>query len=216
VSPVLFLIYANAALERANRAGGITDTSYVDDVSMVASHTVPNNLIRAFQERTEEQTEWAQHLRLSLAPGKSELILGLPSTSKYRKNPDKIPRAQRVTVDITVAGRTVAPSSTVKYLGVTIDDALIFRTHAACAASKGLQALGSMGFLRGSKWSISAYIAHHLVFAAVLPQMLWASPIWWNGRNGILDQLKMTYHAAARWITGLPMSTSTVKLHTVA
>jgi hypothetical protein len=216
VSPVLFLIYANAALERSNRAGNVTDTSYVDDVSIVASRTRPDEVVRALQGRTNEQIERASHLQLSLAPGKSEFILGLPATSKYRNHPEQIPPAQRLTTELTVAGRVIAPTSTVKYLGVTIDDALGFRAHAAKAASKGLQALGSMGFLRGNSWSIPAYIAHHLVFAAILPQMLWALPVWWNGKNSVLEPIRMAYHAAARWITGLPMSTSIAKLLTIA
>jgi ribonuclease HI len=216
VSPVLFLIYANAALERPNRAGNVTDTSYVDDVSIVASRARPDEVVRALQSRTDEQIERASHLKLSLAPGKSELILGLPATSKYRNHPEKIPPAQRLTAELTVAGRVIAPTPTVKYLGVTIDDALGFRAHAAKAASRGLQALGSMGFLRGNAWSIPAYVAHHLIFAAVIPQLLWASPVWWNGKSNVLEPIRMTYHAAARWITGLPMSTSTVKLLTVA
>jgi hypothetical protein len=117
---------------------------------------------------------------------------------------------------LTVDGRIVAPTPTVKYLGVSIDDALGFHANAAKAASRGLQTLGSMGFLRGNSWSIPAYVAHHLIFAAVIPQLLWASPVWWNGKSNILEPIRITYHAAARWITGLPMSTSTVKLLTVA
>jgi hypothetical protein len=172
VSPVLFLIYANAALERSNRAGNVTDTSYVDDVNIVASRLRPNDVVRTLQNRTNEQIERASHLKLSLAPGKSELILGLPATSKFRNHPEKIPPAQRLTAELTVAERVVAPTPTVKYLGATIDDALGFRTHAAKAASRGLQALGSMGFLHGNAWRIPAYIAHHLVLSAVLPQLL--------------------------------------------
>jgi hypothetical protein len=135
-------------------------------------------VVRALQGRTNEQIERASHLQLSLAPGKSELILGLPATSKYRNHPEKIPPTHRLTAKLTVARRAIVPTPTVKYLGVTIDNGLGFRAHAAKAASKGLQPLGSMEFLRGNSWSISAYIAHHLVFAAVLPQMVWVSPIW--------------------------------------
>jgi hypothetical protein len=61
VSPVLFLIYANAALERTNRAAGFTDTSYVYDVSIVTSRTRPDDLIRDLQERTNKQIARAQH-----------------------------------------------------------------------------------------------------------------------------------------------------------
>jgi ribonuclease HI len=216
VSPVLFLMYANAPLERASRAGNITDTSYVDDINIVVSRPRPDDVVRTLQGRTDQQIERASHLKLSLAPGKSEFILGLPATSKYRNHTEKVPPAQRLTAELTVVGRVVAPSPAVRSLGVTIDDALTFRTHAARAASNGLQVLGSMGFLRRSKWSIPAYIAHHLVFTAMLPKMMWASPIWWNGKNGVIEPVRMTYHAAARWITGLPMSTSIGKLLTVA
>jgi ribonuclease HI len=216
VSPVLFLIYANAALERSSRAGNVTDTSYVDDVSIVASRTRPDEVVKALQARTDEQIARASHLKLSLAPGKSELILGLPATSKFRNHPEKIPPAQRLTAELMVDGRVIAPTPTVKYLGVTIDDAQGFRAHAAKAASRGLQALGSMWFLRGNSWSIPAYVAHHLIFAAVIPQLFWASPVWWNSKSNVLEPIRMTYNAAARWITGLPMSTSTVKLLTVA
>jgi hypothetical protein len=42
VPPILFLIYANAALENEDKAGDLTDTSYVDDVSIVAAAPRPN------------------------------------------------------------------------------------------------------------------------------------------------------------------------------
>jgi hypothetical protein len=69
VSPILFLIYANAALENADKAGAVTDTSYVDDVSIVAAAPKPNAVIDVLQKRTNEQMRRAESLRLSFAPG---------------------------------------------------------------------------------------------------------------------------------------------------
>jgi ribonuclease HI len=101
-------------------------------------------------------------------------------------------------------------------LGVTIDDALSFRVHAAAAASRGLQAMGALRFLRRHDWSAPAYVTHHLAMVAVMPKMLWGSPIWWTGSPTIQSLLATTYHRVARWITGLPMSTKIAKLLTAA
>jgi hypothetical protein len=84
VSPILFLIYANAALEKESKAEAITDTSYIDDVSIVASATRPNAVIDTLQARTDDEQRRAALLCLSFAPGKSDLILFLPSMSKRR------------------------------------------------------------------------------------------------------------------------------------
>jgi hypothetical protein len=218
VSPILFLIYANAALENADKAGAVTDTSYVDDVSIVAAAPRPNAVIDVLQKRTNEQMRRAESLRLSFAPGKSELLLFLPASSNRHTDlgPSRTPQSQLQTVDLTVGHNVIQPSKVLKYLGVTIDDALGFKTHAAAAAAKGVQAIGALGFLRRHDWSAPAYVAHHLAFAAVMPKMLWGSPIWWTGSVVVQSVLATAYHRIARWITGLPMSTKISKLLTAA
>jgi hypothetical protein len=218
VSPVLFLIYANAALEGTNRTGAITDTSYIDDVSIVATASRPNAVIEVLQTRTDEQLRRAESLRLSFATGKSELLLFLPPYSNCRTDlsRSKMPLSQKQTIDLTVADRVVRPSRHLKYLGVTIDDDLGFRTHAAIAAPKGIQAVGALGFLRRHDWSVPAYVAHHLALVAVMPKMMWGSPIWWTGSAAVRSLLETTYNRIARWITGLPMSTRISKLLTAA
>jgi hypothetical protein len=48
--------------------------------------------------------------------------------------------------------------------------------------------------------------------AAILPRMLWASPVSWLGNPGTLNPLTVAYNRCVRWITGLPSSTDSVKL----
>jgi ribonuclease HI len=217
-SPILFLIYANATLENQSRAGAVVDTSYVDDVSIVASASRPNAVIEVLQTRTTEQLHGAESLRLTFAPGKSELMMFLPPYSNRRTDlgRSKMPLSQKQTIDLDVAGRTVRPSTHLQYLGVTIDDDLGFKTHAAIAAAKGIQAIGALGFLRRQDWSVPAYVVHHLALVAVMPKIMWGSPIWWNGSPSVQSLLKTTYNRIARWITGLPMSTRISKLLTAA
>jgi ribonuclease HI len=49
-----------------------------------------------------------------------------------------------------------------------------------------------------------------------LPHAQRASHAWWNGSPYVLNILENTYHRIARWITGLPVTTSIHKLLTCA
>jgi hypothetical protein len=121
-----------------------------------------------------------------------------------------MPQSQKQTVDLVVP-----PSAQLTYLGVTIDDALRFRVHAATAAFRALQAMGALRFLPHHDWSAPAYVTHHLTLVPVMPKMLWGSPIWWMWSATTWNLLEGTYHRIARWITDLPMSTRITKLLTV-
>jgi ribonuclease HI len=57
-------------------------------------------------------------------------------------------------------------------------------------------------------------VVHDLALTAVMPNMLWGSPIWWIGSAAVTSTLASAYHRIARWITGLPMSTRIPKLLT--
>jgi hypothetical protein len=79
-----------------------------------------------------------------------------------------------------------------RYLGVTIDDDLGFKTHAAMAAANGIQAVGALGFLRPHNWSGPTYVAHDLALIAVIPKMTWRSPIWWNRSASVQSIVETT------------------------
>jgi hypothetical protein len=59
---MLFLIYANAALQSTNGASSVTDTSYVEDVCIVVAATRANTVISILQARTNEQMHRAESL----------------------------------------------------------------------------------------------------------------------------------------------------------
>ena len=74
VSPILFLIFSNAMLEKQHYPTDATNTSYVDDVCMVQlSHSIAeaNTLL---EDRTEQHLHRGLHLGLTFVPSKSELL----------------------------------------------------------------------------------------------------------------------------------------------
>jgi ribonuclease HI len=210
ISPILFLIYSNAMLEKQENPTDAIDTSYVDDVCMVQlSHTVSEANVR-LEERTEQHLERGAPIGLRFATSKTELLYCLPLTSKDKNKSLSSHPPLRVLGDTISAGRQI------KYLGVFIDESLTFKYHATMAAARANKVLGSLNFLRHRSRGIPAYIAHHLAMTAILPAMFWASPAWWTGTPGVVTILQVAYNTVARWITGLPLNTRTTNLITLA
>jgi hypothetical protein len=189
-------------------------TSYVDDVSFTKIAPTYQESTQRLMERSQEQALRADMIGLSLAADKYELIHLSVQNRIFDFNQDRFP-------DLIIQSTTdntslkIRPSDKVKILGVTIDKFLNFKPQAYIAASKGLQALGSIRYLRSQGLGISAYIANHLIRIAVPPEMFWGSPIWWNKTPSVLDPLSKAYNKMARWITGLP-TTKTENLLTCA
>jgi ribonuclease HI len=210
ISPILFLIYSNAMLERQHNPPDAIDTSYVDDVCMVQlSHTIPE-ANTSLEERTEQHLENGVPLGLTFATSKTELLYCLPLNSRDKN------KSLSSHPPLRVLGTTILAERQIKYLGVFIDESLTFKYHASMAAARANKVLGSLNFLRHRSRGIPAYIAHHLAMTAILPAMFWASPAWWTGTPGVVATLKVAYNAVARWITGLPLNTRTTHLITLA
>lgn len=51
---------------------------------------------------------------------------------------------------------------------------------------------------------LPTFAALHLIKTALLPKMLWASPVSWTGSRHILDRLELAFHRALRWAPGPP------------
>jgi ribonuclease HI len=210
VSPILFLIYSNAMLEKHHSSADAIDTSYVDDVCMVQMSPTVKRANALLEERTERFLRKGQHLGLTFALPKTELLYCLPLTSKDKN------KSLASHPPLRVLDSNILAQRHLKYLGVYIDESLSFTHHATMAAARGNKILGSLAFLRHRSRGIPAHIAHHLALTAILPAMFWASPAWWTGTPMVAAALKTTYNAVARWITGLPLNTRTTNLISLA
>jgi len=210
VSPILFLIFSNAMLEKQHYPTDAVDTSYVDDVCMVQMSSTIAQANTLLEDRTEEYLRRGQFLGLTFSPDKAELLYCLPLTSKHKN----ISLSSHP--PLRVMNTTITPTRQIKYLGIHIDESLSFLHHASMAASQGKRILGSLNFLRHRSRGIPAHVAHHLALTMILPAMFWASPAWWTGTATLTSTLKLTYNAIARWITGLPYSTRLTNLYTLA
>ena len=196
-SPVLFLIYAQALLEAPGYMKD-KDVSYLDDDGLLQLSTAQPFAVRRLKERMELRLQRGVQLNLPYDTAKSGLIHFWPLRNNQKPtNPTSQPAVE-------FSGAVIKPRSSIKHLGVHLDDSLTFHTHSDDAAARGSQCLGLLASLRHNHRGLSVFTALHLVRTAFLPKLLWASPVWWTGSQHILSRLEPIYHRALRWASGLP------------
>jgi len=186
VSPILFLIFSNAMLEKSHYPVDAVDTSYIDDVGMVQTSQTIARANTLLEDGTEQYLLRGLHLGLTFSVAKTELLYCLPITSKNKN------MSLSSHPPLRIMYTTILPQCHIKYLGVHIDESLTFLHHTAMAAACGSLVLGSFKFLRHRSRDGRAQVAHHLALTAIFPTMFWFSPAWWMGSPSTTNTFKTT------------------------
>jgi len=177
---------------------------------MVQMSTTVSRANTLLEERTECHLRNGIRFSLTFAKPKTELLYCLPLNSK-KKN-----KSLSSHPPLRIINTTISAKRQIKYLGVFIDESLTFIHHTTMAAGRGYKILGSLSFLYHRSCGIPVHIAHHLAMTAILHAMFWASLAWWTDTPAVSAMLSVTYNTVARWISSLPLNTSTTNLITLA
>ena len=141
IRPLLFIIYMNdlsAFVQEANT------TMYADDTSLHkafrTSHELKEEMIPAFSK----VCKWLRNNKFSLNTVKTEfMIIGmLPRLSQLDSSPESPPYA------IVVEGQEVKRVELVKYLGLMVDDKLIWDQHIDYISNKIMRGIGILKRIR--------------------------------------------------------------------
>jgi hypothetical protein len=79
---------------------------------------------------------------------------------------------------LTVDGTTITPAVEARYLGVTFDQSLKYRTHTNQAVKKGTQFGLAIGGIARATWGTEFKYLRRLFTAVTAPQMDYAAVIW--------------------------------------
>lgn len=122
LGPLLFLIYVNdmsAVVENKLLL-------YADDSGILVSGKTISHVEKLLTEYLGLVSQWLIANKLSLHLGKTESIL-FGSKHKVKSNPN---------LNITCNGSVIEPTTSVKYLGATLDQSLSFDTMACSVLKK--------------------------------------------------------------------------------
>ena len=145
----------------------------------------------------DRRLESGSQLNLPYNLGKSGSIHFWTQRNKHK------PKDTSSQPPVMINGTVIKPSKVIKHLGIHLDNSLYFHPHTDEVAANGNKCLMILSSLRQNHRGLSTHTALHLVHTTLLPNMLWASPVWWTGSHHILHFLEPVYHRALRWASGL-------------
>src|SRR5258708_10388798 len=120
-----------------------------------------------------------------------------------------------ITIPMNMEGVScsIAPSKTIKYLGMWIDSHLNLNEHVRKATSKAMTAAHSLRLLRNSKRGIHQTLWRQLYYGAILPIALYGLPLYWKSCNGqILNHLRRLQNTCLHLTTSPFKTTPTITM----
>lgn len=155
----------NNLLVKLQEAGFLV-IGYADDVAIVAR----GNFLTTLKERMDVALrivqDWCLAKGLTVNPSKTSAMI---FTRKYK--PDSIE-------PLMLWNKELVYTSTVKYLGVTIDPKLSWKYHLEVKRKQFYTSLWACRRAMGLTWGIKPKVALWIYRAILLPKFTYASVIW--------------------------------------
>jgi len=133
LSPILYSLYVNDTPISPN-----TNTSlglFADDTAYWTAARTTNSVIKNLQRPANTFLKWCRDWKLELNAKKTQFIIFYSSGKGTRRDKNK---------SICINKSKIKPHSTAKYLGVTLDQRLNFKSHISDRRKKGLQAFSAL------------------------------------------------------------------------
>jgi hypothetical protein len=186
----------------------VTLFMYVDDGKLtVSSRSLETNVIY-LKSACNKVDEWLHQAGLSPDYAKRELM------HYTRRKKDGSPS---ITFDDRDGKRRViCPESHVRWLGVHFDRKLRFTHHIKLAAAKGTNAVCALAMLANTVRGLHQTQLRHLYIACVLPKILYAAPVWANGKANQLKPLEKVQRRALLHMCAAFRTTPTIALEVEA
>jgi hypothetical protein len=109
----------------------------------------------------------------------------------------------------TATNTTAQPTKTLRMLGITLDNRLLFREHLAGINTHARQSLGILTSLGKSTWGASLTDRRNIYQATILPILLYGASAWYAGnQKGFENSLTPIHYTAERYIAGAYRGTS--------
>ncbi len=182
---------------------------FIDDTALVAvSNSVEENIDK-LQKLAAEGLVWAKDSASSFDIAKYQLV-------HHTWRTGSVADQNRTMI---VAGHTIKPKESAKYLGMHIDRRLNFKEHVEYAVGKGVKTAVALTRLANTKIGMPHKFVRRLFIGLVAPRMEYALPVWYNpvkegeGRRSgavcIARKLSKPQRLACKVMAGGLRSTST-------
>ena len=170
LSPILYILY-NSDLVEIPKGRKKLGLGFIDDILYgVQNKTAMENAIELERLLTRSE-QWRQRHGAQFEKSKYVLIHFTRNTSI------------RVEATITIDRTTIRPSREAKYLGVTFDQKLKFRSHVEQVVAKGTKYALAIAGIAKSEWGPEFKHLRRLFTAVAAPRIDYGAIIWHRPRD---------------------------------
>jgi hypothetical protein len=191
LGPLLFLIYVNDMSAVVKNKLLL----YADDSAILVSHKDRVVVEKLLSEDLHSVSEWLIDNKLSLHLGKTESIV-FCSKPKQKSNP---------TLNVSCKGTNIQSTSSVKYLGVTLDQTLSCEEIAMNVIKK---ANSRIKFLYRKRQFLTKYTKRLLAFSLIQCHFDYACSFWYHAlAKQMKAKLQVTQNKLIRFVLNLDCRT---------
>lgn len=166
LSPLLYLLYNNSLLEIPTADTHSASLGFVDEVILMTAALNSHEIQRKVQRLAESQIRWAERHGAIFDESKTKWMILSPSGP-----PDLC------TINFG-SRRGLSPVKETKWLGVTLDSQLKFKTHCDDVIAKGRKRANCLSSLSNTKWGIPPKLFKILVTSTVHAATNYAAVAW--------------------------------------
>jgi hypothetical protein len=178
LGPLLFLLYIND-LHRCTKL--LTFILFADDTTILCSGKDDVEVMNMLNQELNIVSMWFKINKLSLNANKTNVIT-------FRS-----PRSKPFMTNITIDGINITQVLSVKFLGVKIDDCLLWKKHISTVENKIASVIGVLCRIR---YKINYNIAFLLYNTLILPHLVYCNVVWsCNYKTSLLKIVKLQRRA---------------------
>lgn len=203
LSPLLWSLVVDGLLHRLSDRG-IMAIGYADDIVLVARGKFEGVLCDLIETALTVVSEWCDTVGLRVNPTKTKLVY---FSRRRTLNLRRIP----------FLGEVVDWSNEVKFLGITLDSKLLWRTHMQVTLKKATNAIMACRRLAGTNWGCTPKTLLTLYKMMVIPIVTYGSVVW-AGRVQLTtarNSLSKVQRLACLCITGAIRSCPTAAIEVI-
>ncbi|KAF0290371.1 RNA-directed DNA polymerase from mobile element jockey [Amphibalanus amphitrite] len=198
LAPTLYTLWAADLIEELRKMPRTDCYMYADDTATVSAGPNIQMALSRAQQSADMMARWATKNKMNIAGHKTQILV----LSQWA------PDAKNVT--LKVAGSDVTATSHVKLLGVTLDRLLHFGEHCASLRRKVRPRTAQLRKLTGHSWGLREHHLRTVANGYVRGALEYAAAAWLPAASpSHVELVDRELRAAARAVTGCPMSTPT-------
>lgn len=172
---------------------------FADDMVVIAQCRNPNLAVRRLQESLDILSEWFERRKIAINEDKTEAVI---YTKRLRIHPDRI----------MLNDTQIKWSSEAKYLGLTLDSRLTWKTHTDKLKQKGFGAIQVLRpLLNNPHLNLRTKL---LIYKSVIrPAITYGAAAWSSAAKTHLNKIQVLQNKALRLILSVPWYVTNIQIY---